>query len=148
MKKLNLNTPVLKFLEYMKKVYDDLICNYQPVPNFQSFGFFELRLYTRTVDMDGIFIVDIFVQKFHLVRKKSIIFTYTTIFQNLLISLINRTFKKSCQGPTRGERKRSLMTSHIFWSFWPTYLNTLPYSITSLFGAILDPPTYPNMGRH
>ena len=61
MKKLNLNTPVLKFQEYMKKVYDDLICNYQPVPNFQSFGFFELRLYTRTVDMDGLFILDIFV---------------------------------------------------------------------------------------
>ena len=27
-------------------------------------------------------------------------------------------------------------------------LPTLSYSITSLFWAILDPPTYPNMGRH
>ena len=30
----------------------------------------------------------------------------------------------------------------------PTYLPTLSYSITSLFGGFLGPPTYPNMGHH
>ena len=35
-------------------------------------------------------------------------------------------------------RERPLMTPHVFWSFL-NYLPTLSYSITTIFGAILDP---------
>ena len=43
-------------------------------------------------------------------------------------------------------RECSLMKSLVFWPFL-TYLPTLSYSITSIFWATLDPPTYPNMRR-
>ena len=63
---------------------------------------------------------------------------YVTFFENWLMKL-------------KCPRERSLMTSLVFWPFLtylPTYLPTLSYSVTSLFGGNLGPPTYRNMGRH
>ena len=39
-----------------------------------------------------------------------------------------------------------LMTSHVFWPFL-TYL-PCPTLQRPILGAVLDPPTYPNIGRH
>ena len=63
---------------------------------------------------------------------------------------------QNCVGHIEGQginlkvlKECSLMTSIVFWPFFdlptsrPTYHVLVPF-----FGAILDPPTYPNMERH
>ena len=50
------------------------------------------------------------------------------------------------QSRTEWVGERSLMTSLVFWPFL-TYLPCLTLK-RPFFGAILDPPTHPNMGRH
>ena len=79
---------------------------------------------------------ELFFWIFFWIFKKNLILFLFTLVTISWISLLNMTI-----------RERSLMTSLVFWSFL-TYLPTLSYSITSLFWAILDPPTYPNMGHH
>ena len=58
--------------------------------------------------------------------------------------MVNLEFKlNSSKGTSINDVKRFFAIFDL-----PTYLPTLSYSITSDFRVILDPPTYPNIGRH